>query len=339
MIAKRSTMPASTETHEPVRTTSGIRGVIGGFLMGLANLVPGISGGTMLLAVGIYPPVIRGIAEVSTFRFRLQTLVLFGCIAVGAAAAILGLVDVVKDLVVERRWIMYSLFIGLTLGGVPVIWRMVRPLDAAVALGAIGGVVAMVALVLVDPERSAAASDGTVAAVVMLVVAGIAAGAAMILPGLSGGYLLLVLGQYFIVLSAVAGAKHAVGAGDWARLREAMWVFVPFGVGAVIGVVGVSHLVRMLLDRFEKATLGVLLGLLLGAVVGLWPYQRPVEPEIGQIVKGQVVTESNRASFEAQDWPTEHFRPAGGQVAGALGLIAAGFLVSTAVARLGSERR
>jgi len=307
--------------------------------MGLANLVPGISGGTMLLAVGIYPPVIRGIAEVSTFRFRLKTLVLLGCVAVGAAVAILGLVDVVKDLVIERRWIMYSLFIGLTLGGVPVIWRMVRPLDATVALGAIGGVVAMVILVFVDPQRSAAASDGALTAVVMLVAAGIAAGAAMILPGLSGGYLLLVLGQYVIVLGAIAGAKDALGAGDWARLREAMWVFVPVGVGVVIGVVGVSHLVRMLLDRFEKATLGVLLGLLLGAVVGLWPYQRPVEPEFGQIVKGQVVTESNRASFEAQDWPTERFRPTGGQVAGAIGLIAAGFLVSTAVARLGSQRR
>lgn len=293
----------------------------------------------MLLAVGIYPPVIRGIAEVSTFRFRLKTLVLLGCVAVGAAVAILGLVDVVKDLVIERRWIMYSLFIGLTLGGVPVIWRMVRPLDATVALGAIGGVVAMVILVFVDPQRSAAASDGTLTAVVMLVAAGIAAGAAMILPGLSGGYLLLVLGQYVIVLGAIAGAKDALGAGDWPRLREAMWVFVPVGVGVVIGVVGVSHLVRMLLDRFEKATLGVLLGLLLGAVVGLWPYQRPVEPEFGQIVKGQVVTESNRASFEAQDWPTERFRPTGGQVAGAIGLIAAGFLVSTAVARLGSQRR
>ncbi len=293
----------------------------------------------MLLAVGIYPPVIRGIAEVSTFRFRLKTLVLLGCVAVGAAVAILGLVDVVKDLVIERRWIMYSLFIGLTLGGVPVIWRMVRPLDATVALGAIGGVVAMVALVLVDPQRSAATSDGTLTAVVMLVAAGVAAGAAMILPGLSGGYLLLVLGQYVIVLGAIGGAKHALGAGDWARLSEAMWVFVPVAVGVVIGVVGVSHLVKYLLDRFEKATLGVLLGLLLGAVVGLWPYQRPVEPEFGQMVKGQVVTESNRASFEAQDWPTERFRPAGGQVAGALGLIAAGFLVSTAVARLGSERR
>ncbi len=307
--------------------------------MGLANLVPGISGGTMLLAVGIYPPVIRGIAEVSTFRFRLKTLVLLGCVAVGAAVAILGLVDVVKDLVIERRWIMYSLFIGLTLGGVPVIWRMVRPLDATVALGAIGGVVAMVALVFVDPQRSAAASDGTLTAVVMLVAAGVAAGAAMILPGLSGGYLLLVLGQYVIVLGAIGGAKHALGAGDWARLGEAMWVFVPVAVGVVIGVVGVSHLVKYLLDRFEKATLGVLLGLLLGAVVGLWPYQRPVEPEFGQMVKGQVVTESNRASFEAQDWPTERFRPTGGQVAGALGLIVAGFLVSTAVARLGSQRR
>ena len=102
----------------------------------------------MLLAVGIYPPVIRGIAEVSTFRFRLKTLVLLGCVAVGAAVAILGLVDVVKDLVIERRWIMYSLFIGLTLGGVPVIWRMSSPIRPTKAY-------AMVAVDRISPEPTA----------------------------------------------------------------------------------------------------------------------------------------------------------------------------------------
>ena len=89
--------------------------------MGLANLVPGISGGTMLLAAGVYPGFISAIAEVTTFRFRFRSLILLASVVGSAALAILLLAGSVKDLVVDHRWIMYSLFIGLTLGGVPLV--------------------------------------------------------------------------------------------------------------------------------------------------------------------------------------------------------------------------
>ena len=104
--------------------------------MGLANLVPGISGGTMLLAAGVYPQFIRGVAEISTFRFRLRSMVLVACVVAGAAIAIVALAGTVKDLVIQHQWVMYSLFIGLTLGGVPLLWRMVRPLDLTVVVAA-----------------------------------------------------------------------------------------------------------------------------------------------------------------------------------------------------------
>ena len=92
------------------------RGVFGGILMGLANLVPGISGGTMLLAAGIYPRFIESISDVTRFRFRFRSLLCLGSVVFAALIAILLLAGVLKDLVVDHRWIMYSLFIGLTLG-------------------------------------------------------------------------------------------------------------------------------------------------------------------------------------------------------------------------------
>ena len=102
-------------------------GAIGGTLMGLANLVPGISGATMLLVAGVYPGFIGAIAEVTTFRFFARSLVLLAAIVGTAALAILLLAGPVKGLVEDHRWVMYSLFIGLTLGGVPIVWRMARP--------------------------------------------------------------------------------------------------------------------------------------------------------------------------------------------------------------------
>ena len=240
--------------------------------MGLANLVPGISGGTMLLSTGVYPEFIGAIAEVTTFRFKPRSLALLASVVGMAAIAILLFAGPVKDLVVARRFIMYSLFIGLTLGGVPIVWRLAKPMSTGLAVGAAGGFVAMVVMALGQP----ASSGGAGPAYGLLFVAGLVGASAMILPGVSGGYLLLLLGQYVPILSAVSDFKDALLSSprDYALAWTAMKVGIPVGVGVVAGVVGVSNLLRWLLERYRQPTLGVLLGLLLGAVVGLWPFQQ-----------------------------------------------------------------
>ena len=96
------------------------------------------------------------------------------------------------------------------------------------------------------------------------------------------------------------------------------------GLGIVAGVVGVSNLLRWLLHRYEKATLGALLGLLCGAVVGLWPFQQANTPEIGDVIKGQVVTVENAANFEPEDWPVRFFEPTPMEGAAAVGLVGLG---------------
>ena len=115
----------------------------------------------------------------------------------------------------------------------------------------------------------------------------------------------------------------------------------------LVGIVGVSNLIKLLLQRFERPTLGVLLGLLLGAVIGLWPFQDGVPPVEGAIfrgdrvvlIDGQPVMETTGRAIEPKDFDTAPFTPTVWQVAGALALIGAGFAVSTAVAHLGASRR
>ena len=122
----------------------------------------------------------------------------------------------------------------------------------------------------------------------MLAIAGVAGASAMILPGVSGGYLLLLLGQYVPILGVgFADEGRGLGAGLDAVMAE-MGVVIPVGVGVVLGVVVVANALKWLLARFEKATLGALLGLLFGAVVGLWPFQEGVPPEVGDVVKGRL---------------------------------------------------
>lgn len=308
-----------------------LRATIGGVLMGLANLVPGISGGTMLLAAGVYPGFITAIAEVSTLRFKLRSMVLLGTIVLAAMLAILLLAGTMRSLVIEQRWMMYSVFIGLTLGGLPLIWKLARPATPAVFISAVVAF-ALMALMQVSFGTGSGGEDSTF----LLLLSGLAGASAMILPGVSGGYLLLLLGQYENILGSVDTLKRGLLNGlDLALVMESMSVIVPVGIGVLIGVIGVSNLLKWLLERFEKATLGALLGLLLGAVVGLWPFQQPVAPELGSVIKGSVVTEENFNQIKQKDWLLERFEPTGGEIATALGLVLAGLGTTLLVARIG----
>jgi len=315
-----------------------IRGVFAGILMGLANLVPGISGGTMLLAAGVYPHFIRAIAEFTTFTFRRESMIVFGAIALAAVMAILLLAGAVRDLVIDHRWIMYSLFIGLTLGGVPVVWKMIRRVTPTVWAGLIVGFIGMAALALVQ-SAGAEGDPAQRAGFVFMFLAGIAAASAMILPGVSGGYLLLVLGVYIPILSGVDAFRLALKARDIAAMMEpALAVVLPVGLGVVTGVVAVSHLLKWVLARYENATLGVLLGLLIGAVAGLWPFQQGRAPQVGDVIKGQTVTLESIAEIAAADYPVVFFTPSAAQVMIALALVVTGFVLTMMIARLSQDR-
>lgn len=335
----------STEQAEYRGEAMAVRGLIGGGLMGLANLVPGISGGTMLLAAGVYPQFINGVAEVSTFRFRPRSLLILACIVGGAIAAIVGFAGPISGLVIDHRWVMYSIFIGLTLGGVPILMSMLKPIDPLVVGIAIIGIAIMAAMATLAPSTGGGADDGS-HPYLLHVVAGLAGASAMVLPGISGGYLLLILGEYVVILTAVAMLKDGVAEGDWSRIIESLHTVVPVGLGVVAGVVGVSNLIKMLLARFERATLGMLLGLLLGAVIGLWPFQEGVPPEIGASFRGDTVVESDGVLvmeqtgrvIEPKHWSTAFFRPSPVQCLGAIGLVAAGFAASMGVSHLGGRR-
>jgi len=335
--ASESTSPSSTvlSARSMPLPLLVARAAIGGLLMGLANLVPGISGGTMLLAAGVYPAFIGAIAELTTLRIRAASIALLAGVAGTAALAILLLAGVMKALVIEQRWVMYSLFIGLTLGGVPLVWRLARPATPGVFAGAVAAFAAMLAMQL-GGEGPGGASHS----MPLLFVSGLAGASAMILPGVSGGYLLLLLGQYETILGAIDDVKSALlgdGGPHLDLLLEPMGVVVPVGIGVVLGVVGVSNLLKWLLEKHAKPTLGALLGLLFGAVVGLWPFQRPIEPKPGDVIEGRAVTAENLEEFDLEDWALASFDPSPAQGAGALGLVVAGLAATLAIARIGGE--
>lgn len=288
------------------------RGLGGGALMGLANLVPGISGGTMLLAAGVYPQCIAALVQVSKLRLERNGLALLSSIAGSACLIALLFAGVVKGLVVEYRWVMFSLFLGSTLGGVPVLWNLLGSPDRRSLVGIATGLAGMVVTAVLPAAPATTAGPSTTT----LFLAGLAATAAMLLPGLSGAYLLVLSGQYVTILGAVDGIKQGLfheSGPQWVEMAASCGILVPVALGAVLAVVVVSRLIEYLLRRQRSLTLGFLLGLLLGAVLGLWPFQ--------------TVTAPAQLSL-----------PSAPQAIASLGLIVCGFLVTCAIAHIGNGR-
>lgn len=354
-----------------------LRCSMGGILMGLANLVPGISGGTMLLAAGVYQRFINAIAEVTRLKFKPRTLIPFLVILGSALVGFVGLAGVVKWLVVDYRWAAYSLFIGLTLGGVPILQRLISQWSRGAVAGLTIGLLGMIALALV--QSAGLTGDVDRSGWLFMLIAGVAGASAMILPGISGGYLLLLLGVYVPILAAVVAVRDALSSRDVSALMDPLlMVVLPVGIGVVVGIVVVSNALKWLLTRYEKATLGVLMGLLIGAVAGLWPFQEGVKPQPGDRLKNQTVVEvvegmtlvtgdhiefdkglayivdeqgqqeplptglvlqETGRAVEREDYPTMFFHPNATQVTGSAALVILGIGLTFGVGLLGRDKK
>jgi putative membrane protein len=263
-------------------------------------------------------------------------MLVLACVGAAAGIGILLLAGTLKELVVSQRWIMYSLFIGLTLGGIPVVWRMARPFSPGLIWAASFSFSGMVGLAVLQANGVIGSSESNV---LTLLFAGLAGAGAMILPGLSGGYLLLLMGQYVPILKAIDAFKDALAAREFAdALEPALGVLLPVAIGVIAGIILVGNLLEWLLRKYRQPMLGVLLGLLLGSIAGLWPFQAGVEPKPGDWVKGEVVTETTVAEIEPDDWPTKMFRPTGFQVANSILLIAIGFGTTVGVSLIGKTK-
>ena len=308
--------------------------------MGLANLVPGISGGTMLVATGIYTRFIDAVSDVTRLRLKPSVLVFLGIVVASAGISIVALAGAITHALDGFRWGMYSLFIGLTLGGAPLLMSMIRRSDGRFGAAAIGGLIAGILVMagLVVAQATGAEGGQAGSNPVLLILAGIAGASAMILPGVSGAYLLLLIGQYDHILGAIDGLKQAGVDRNLQAAIEQVWILVPVGIGVLAGIAGVSNLLRFVLRRYEKATLGVLLGLLIAAPLGLYPFRVGIAPQAGDVWEGETLTEETAAMVEPKDWPQRLFTPGPVHIAGSVGLVLAGFGATMAIARLGQEK-
>ncbi len=261
---------SSAESSSGFSVLKAIRAAIAGVLMGIANLIPGVSGGTMILAMGLYEEFIDSVAEVTALRFSWRRIIFLGIVGGFAAGAIVGLAGFILYLLFHYTIVMFALFIGLTLGGAPLLFKSLRPVRADIVIAVLAGLGLMAGVLLLKGGGGFPHNMG------MDFVSGVVGSTTMVLPGISGSYMLLVMDQYDRVVGSVRDLKDGVKNLDMSALKASLRVVIPVGIGAVLGIVLLSNLLKILLHRFHRPTVGVLLGVLLGSVVGLWPFTQSV---------------------------------------------------------------
>ena len=265
-----------------------------GFLMGAADVIPGISGGTVALVLGIYARLVGAISrfdlaalkEVRHRRFAaaatrvdLRFLLALGA---GIACAILALSSVIKHLLTQHREPTYAVFFGLILGSSLLVARLVPRWSLLRIAAAVAGAVA--AFVFVGMRQLQNPPDMHP---VYLFFCGFVAICAMVLPGVSGSFLLLILGAYTQVLDLLHRLK------GFAFSTNDLVCLATFLCGIALGLLSFSKLLRWLLGRYEAMTLAVLTGLMLGSLRRLWPFQTDTTPGVEKF---------DRKIFEAV-WP------------------------------------
>ena len=249
-----------------------------GFAMGAADVVPGVSGGTVALVLGIYKKLIssirngssaigrlgRGDAKGALDALRAVEWVFLVSLLAGIGVAIVVLAGPIESLLADRPTEMAGLFLGLVAGSVVVAWRLVDQKDPTrVAVLVAAAVVTFLLLGLrASTSTDVEATGGDISPIVFF-GAGAIAICAMILPGISGSFLLVTLGMYGAVIGAVND-------------RDVV-VLAAFALGCAVGLGLFSQLLHWLLAKHAATVLAAMIGLMVGSLRVLWPWPDGVD--------------------------------------------------------------
>lgn len=253
--------------------------------MGAANVIPGVSGGTIAFISGIYDELISSLKSFDLkaiqllFSFRIKELIqhvnavfllvlfsgaVFGIVSLGKLLKwAIGLDRITPDGVTIAHgyepWV-WAFFFGLILASVIFVGKTIKKWNATtITLGLIGIAIA-IGLTMMDPG---AENDNPI----YLVVCGVVAMSSMLLPGLSGSFVLILMGNYYLIMIEAVQNKN-------------FGILIFVGVGAILGFVLLSRVISFLLSKYQDATISALTGFIFGSLYTIWPWKNIIRETI-----------------------------------------------------------
>ena len=243
-----------------------------GFAMGAANVIPGVSGGTIAFITGIYERLINALKSFNPQALSLLVkrdfkgfaqhidLTFLSSLGLGVITSILTLAKFLKFAYEYHPVLVGAFFFGLILASVFSVGKMVKHWRTTELFALFIGLAIAVALAFMNPT-----TENT--NVVYLALCGVAGMCSMIIPGISGSFVLLLMGNYkLIVLDAVNNLRAM-------HFAEALPILIPVGIGAVLGLAALAHVLGWLFKRYHDTAVALITGFVAGSLVIIWPWK------------------------------------------------------------------
>jgi len=231
-----------------------------GIVIGIATLVPGVSGGTMAVILGVYDDLIHSIG--SFFEDWKKHTLFLAELGLGAFLALALFSRILEKAITASPYIMSFLFMGVIIGGLPVLYKksLTTVTKERHYLDYVFLVIGFFTVLLMSSEPDAVVSMATaqgLTGILFLFAAGIIIAIALILPGISGSFMLLALGLYSLTLNAINEVNIPF--------------LIPLGLGLLVGTLGTTKLIETLLSKFPSQTYMLIIGFVVGSLVGVFP--------------------------------------------------------------------
>jgi len=256
-----------------------------GLAMGAADVVPGVSGGTIAFISGIYEELIETIHKLD-FGFlkswkkdgflkawKSYNLGFLLALFSGVAISILSLAKLITWLLANHPILVWSFFFGLVLASIIYVGNQITKWNVSIIILLIGATCLSYAITLAKPI-------GDTESTWFLFFAGFIAIIAMILPGISGAFILLLLGAYKSIIGTVTQLGDGISQFNWALFSEAFLKLCVFGIGAVVGLKVFSRVLNWMFKHHKNLILAVLTGFMVGALNKIWPWKEVLEYRI-----------------------------------------------------------
>jgi putative membrane protein len=240
-----------------------------GVVIGIANIIPGVSGGTMMVSMGIYDTLINCITHLfSNFKKSVLTLLPY---LIGMVVGIFALASVLTYCFDNFPLPTNTAFIGLILGGLSPLLHKIdkRRVNSVAVLAFVAFFVLIVVMALMNPAGNDARIVVTPVEMVVLVVMGMIASATMLIPGVSGSMVMMLLGYYKPIVASVNDFKTGLLGGGLSLAAHQLLILIPFGIGVLLGIYFVAKGIEWLLKRWPTQTYCAVLGLVVASPIAI----------------------------------------------------------------------
>ena len=238
--------------------------ILKGFSLGIANIIPGVSGGTLAMTMGIYEDIIKSISSIlKTPKKSLKLLLHLG---IGAVLSILILSKLLNYTLTNYAFATTLFFIGLIVGGFPLLLKKAK--GHKVSLGYLLSFLSTTSLVIIlrllqTSENTVSLNNVSLFTIIILLLVGMLAASTMVIPGVSGSFVLMLIGFYKPILNTISNITKIN------LLGHNLLILVPFGIGVLLGIVLTAKLIEYLLKKYEIYTYYGIYGFILASILVL----------------------------------------------------------------------